>query len=65
MRPAPQTTDTYVGRKIVSRRPAHVLNALGDAKTGSSTETQPTIGVACACPCVLWAAWGSNPEPKD
>jgi integrase len=36
-----QTTDTYVGRKIVSRNPAAVLDALGDAKNGSSTEPQP------------------------
>jgi integrase len=28
-----QTTDTYVGRKIISRNPAHVLSVLQDAKT--------------------------------
>jgi integrase len=33
-----QTTDTYVGRKISSRNPTHILSALGDSKNGSSTE---------------------------
>jgi integrase len=33
-----QTTDTYVGRKIISRNVADVLAALGGSKNGSSTE---------------------------
>jgi integrase len=36
-----QTTDTYVGRKLISRNPAHVLGALGDTKNGSSTKLAP------------------------
>ncbi|WP_372440465.1 tyrosine-type recombinase/integrase [Prauserella cavernicola] len=32
-----QTTDTYVGRKQVSRHPAAVLDALGAPKNGSKT----------------------------
>lgn len=34
-----QTTDTYVGRKIIWN-PAHILSALQDIKNGSSTEVQ-------------------------
>jgi hypothetical protein len=33
-----QTTDTYVGRKIISRNVADVLASLGGSKNGSSTK---------------------------
>jgi integrase len=41
-----QTTDTYVGRKAVSRRPADVLAALGGSQSASLTETRsPAMGL--------------------
>ena len=61
-----QTTDAYVGRKIISRNAADVLDALGGLKNGSLTE--PRSGAADHRCCDLWkwwAAWGSQPEPKD